>query len=341
MIGWKPKFNDSTVASVRYRCLNPLIELQRRGFPVELYNEEKTDRYSGVIFSKLYDDKNYAIAKRFKDRGAKVIFDICDNHFYNPNHLEKFKIVRQQLLRMLAIADSVVTSTEMLANVLIYEAQLPSPPVVIGDAIEQITPEAVKRSWFQKLMPRKKRIFENAKETGKTDILWFGIHGGENAPYGMLDLLHLKELLIRISKDFSIRLNVVSNSREKYEKHIRPFPFETCYYEWNMESFGEILKQNDINIIPISKNPFTLCKSNNRLATALYAGVPTVADEIPSYKDLSPFCVLDDWEYGIRLYLEEKGASAEHVSRARAYINDRYTIKQMGDQWVNHLSRFV
>ena len=58
MIGWKPKFKDLQVASVRYRCLNPLRELQRRGFPIELFDELNVGRYSCVVFSKLYDERN-------------------------------------------------------------------------------------------------------------------------------------------------------------------------------------------------------------------------------------------------------------------------------------------
>lgn len=342
MIGWKPKFNDSTVASVRYRCLNPLQELQKRGFPIELYDSRNRHFYSGVIFSKLYDDENYSIAEELKKRGSKVIFDICDNHFYNPNNLEKFKVVRRQLLRMLGIADSVVTSTEMLANILIHEARLQSSPAVIGDAVEEeIICKTAKRNWWQKLTGGKGRRLDKTKQLGKTNILWFGVHGGENAPYGMLDLLNLQDLLTKISKDFSICLNIVSNSREKYEKYIKPFAFQTSYNEWDMESFGEILRQNDINIIPISKNPFTLCKSNNRLATALFAGVPTVADEIPSYRELSPFCILDNWESGITMYLRERETRMEHVSRARLYIGKRYTIKQIGNQWIEYLSKYL
>ena len=35
-------------------------------------------------------------------------------------------------------------------------------------------------------------------------------------------------------------------------------------------------------------NPFTLCKTVNRLATALLLGLPVVADMIPSYEELRP-----------------------------------------------------
>jgi hypothetical protein len=336
MLGWKPKFQDARVASVRFRCLNPIAELQKRGFPVELFDETHFSRYSGVIFSKLYDEDNYNLARNLQERGKKVIFDICDNHFYNPYRLEKFNIVRQQLLKMLLVADVVVASTPTLAEILVKEAELTSMPVVIGDAVEEDEPpQAAKRWWFR--FPMKEKI----RSEGNANILWFGIHGGENAPYGMLDLLNQKDVLIELNRTHPLQLVVVSDSCEKFKRYIEPLPLRTLYIEWGSIPFSQILRETDINIIPISRNPFTVCKTNNRLATALFAGVPTVADEIPSYRDLAPYCVLNDWERGLRLYMGHKSLGQEHARSARAYIMEHYTIKQVGDAWANHLSAFV
>jgi hypothetical protein len=336
MLGWKPKFDDPTVASVRFRCLNPLAELQRRAFPIQLFDQAHFKQYSGVIFSKLYDQQNYELARKLKERGKAVIFDICDNHFYNPFHLEKFVTVREQLLKMLQVADSIVASTPALAEVLVKEAGLTSVPRVIGDAVEEAPLAGTRNGWWFKF-PVRQRI----RRDGMANLLWFGIHGGENAPYGMLDLLNKKDLLIELNRTHPIHLVVLSDSREKFNRHIATLPLSTLYIEWGSIHFSGILRQSDVNIIPISINPFTLCKTNNRLATALFAGVPTVADEIPSYRDLARFCVLNDWEHGLRLYLDNKWIGQEHARSAREYILEHYTIKQVGDAWAKHLSAFI
>jgi hypothetical protein len=336
MLGWKPKFRDTKVASVRFRCLNPIAELQRRGFPVELFDQTRLPQYSGVIFSKLYDEENYNLARTLKERGKAVLFDLCDNHFYNPYRLEAFDRVREQLLRMLAIADSIVASTPALAEVLIKEAGLASTPVVIGDAIEEnASVYGEKKSWFR--FPGKRRI----RRKGVANLLWFGVHGGANAPYGMLDILTQKDFLVDLNTTYALQLVVVSDSREKFKQYIEPLPLRTLYIEWGVMALSEILRESDVSIIPISRNPFTLCKTNNRLATALFAGVPTVADEIPSYRDLAPYCVLNDWERGLRLYLNNQSAGREQAQSARSYIQERYTIRQIGDAWAKHLSAFV
>src|SRR4051812_38983892 len=45
LIGWKPKSLDPMVASARIRCMNPLSELQRRGYPVELFRADRALSY--------------------------------------------------------------------------------------------------------------------------------------------------------------------------------------------------------------------------------------------------------------------------------------------------------
>jgi glycosyltransferase involved in cell wall biosynthesis len=338
VIGWKPQFTNPQVASVRYRCLNPLAELRQRHFPVELFTLESLAKYSAVIFSKSYDEKSYDLAKEIKGKGIKIIFDLCDNHFYNPCALKKFDLVRIRLMKMLELADFVVTSTEELARTILAEAQLLSTPAVIGDAIEK-EDFLVPQSRLGKVLGAFRAKEPSSSETAT--ILWYGIHGGENAPYGMLDLLNIQEHLSRLRRDYPFRLVVVSNSRTKYKKYIKPLPFETEYYEWGYTPFRNILRHASVNILPITKNPFTICKSNNRLALALYEGVPSVADEIPSYKELAPFCVLNDWERGLRLYLSNKNIAKEHVEGARAYIERTFTITQIADQWQAQLSRFL
>jgi hypothetical protein len=338
VIGWKPQFNDPRVASVRYRCLNPLKELQRRDFPVDLFRRENIDKYSAVIFSKAYDEASYAIASDLKIKGKAIIFDICDNHFYNPYNLPKLQAVRDRLVRMLAITDVLVTSTRTLAEVICNEAGPSSAPVVISDALEE-NDQNIEKNYLQKLIARFRS--KANLDTSKANILWYGIHGGQNAPYGMLDLLKIRDVLFEVSKEYPLRLIVVSNSRRKFRKHIKSIFDDAVYFEWGDVPLRDILRQVDINVIPISKNPFTLCKSNNRLVLSLYEGIPTVADAIPSYSEFGSFCVLDNWEYGLRFYLTNKKIAQEQLRLARIYIEQHYTIKHVGDQWLNLLSRFI
>ena len=90
-IGWKPISTNVRVASSRLRCLEPLSELRSRGYSVETFNPNHVDRYAAVIYSKAYDDLSYREATGLQKRGIRVVFDLCDNHFYNPRGLSYWK----------------------------------------------------------------------------------------------------------------------------------------------------------------------------------------------------------------------------------------------------------
>ncbi|HEX7927496.1 MAG TPA: hypothetical protein VF678_07895, partial [bacterium] len=72
LIGWKPTLPDASVASTRIRCLNPLLELQRRGLPAELFDAAHLDGYRAVLFSKCHDPETLRQAERAKRNGARV-----------------------------------------------------------------------------------------------------------------------------------------------------------------------------------------------------------------------------------------------------------------------------
>ncbi len=340
MLGWKPKTDDRDVASARYRCFNPLTELQRRGFPVERFNEREGAKYSAVIFSKLYDDHNYALTSSLKRSGVKIIFDLCDNHFYNPYGLERLKTARRQLRRMIDSADLVVVSTEALSEVVLEEASPVRRPVVIPDAVEEggiryVPPRGRLGQWWEN------HRLAGLEKRPKATLLWFGIHGGPNAPFGLLDLEKQMPLFVEVNRSHPLRLVVVSNSRSKYRRLARGSEIETHYFEWKKVSLPAVMKHADVSVIPITINPFTLCKSNNRLASALYAGVPAVADEIPSYRDLGAYCFLNQWEKGIKSYLEDRELRRRHVEAARVFIDEHYGIRVIADRWERELSAYA
>jgi hypothetical protein len=135
-IGWKPSSLDPKVASSRLRCLAPLAELQSRGYSIELFDPRHVNRYGAVVYSKTYNDASYYQAVNLQHKGIQVIFDLSDNHFYNPQNLGYWREARQRLLRMMALADVLVTSSEALAEVIKSELATQRPITVIGDPVE-------------------------------------------------------------------------------------------------------------------------------------------------------------------------------------------------------------
>lgn len=330
VLGWKPKAPDPSVASVRYRCLIPLRELQARKFPVALYEEPYRDHYTGVIFSKLYDTEHQVLARRLKARGAMVILDLCDNHFYNPSDLPEYRRARADLLRMIELADLLICSTPTLAEIVQEEAHLRKRPEVVGDPVEPLSPG---------------RIYSPARGEGMglplPRLLWFGVHGAPNAPCGMLDLLNVADVLIGVGREHPFELVVVSNNRAKFRKHIAPLPIRSSYLEWDANTFPGIVARATAVVIPVTRNPFTLCKSNNRLATALAVRTPVIADAIPSYREFTDFCYLDDWERGLSAVLGGDRRAIEKALAGQAHVARYWSPAAVADRWEAVLMPFV
>ena len=85
--------------------------------------------------------------------------------------------------------------------------------------------------------------------------------------------------------------------------------------------------------MPIEPNPFTLCKTANRVALSLQLGVPVVADPIPSFEEFAPFVQLGSWPESLERYATDPQLRAAHVREGRRYIAKTYTPERVVSQW--------
>ena len=311
---------------------------------MELFNPRHVSRYAAVIYSKIYDDSSYAEAVNLQGQGIRIIFDLCDNHFYNPRDLKYWKKAGERLRRIMALADELVVSTEALAEVIKRELPMEKPITVIGDAVET----EIKSShmvWKQWLAFRQfaslLRKLRAGQGQGRIPLVWFGNHGSPYAEGGMLDLQRIRSLLEGINRHYPISLTVISNSRRKYQRFIKPWRMPTYYLTWYPETFFPALRAHTIAVIPISDNPFTRCKSNNRLALALREGLAVVADSIPSYRAFAGACYLADWETGLQSYLSDPHLRRSHVDLGRSIVNDEWTENRIADKWQSFFETFL
>lgn len=316
LIGWKGAGSDRAIASLRYRVAAPLAALRARGQPVELFDPARADAYNAVVLAKAYGAKDRELARAVKARGARVVFDLCDNHFHNPYALPRYQRAREELLEMLDLADVVTCTTPAMAEVIREEAPLAAEPIVIGDVVEKLdaAPPALDR-------------FEGLR------LLWFGSHGSPNAPSGMADLLLIERQLTALRDKTPVQLVVCSNDRGKYERLVAPLNLDSRYLEWDLTAFPGVLAACDAVILPISRNPFTACKSHNRLSLSLYAGVPVIADAIDSYLEFAPFCTLDDWDGGMERLAEQPEQERQRALAARDHIDRNWAPEALAPLW--------
>jgi hypothetical protein len=338
MIGWKPKSSDTRVASTRIRCLNPLHELQHRGFPVELFRPEHASQYTAVVYSKLYDEASYREAVGLRENGTRIVVDLCDNHFYNPAGNPELARARVGLERMLRLADYLVASTPEIGAVIRAELGTDRPVSVIGDAVEETIAgvyEPALRRWLRRReLQRLLAWLENGRKAGiEAALVWFGIHGGPHHEHGIGDLLRVRPVIEQLHRRHGVQLTVISNSRQKFDRLIAPWSLPTHYHEWSPLTFLPALRAHQIALIPVTRNPFTWCKSNNRLATAIAAGLGVVADTIPSYQEFAQVCRLDDWEQGLSDYVGDPAVRSRDVQAGQALVSRLCSPERIADAW--------
>ena len=136
-----------------------------------------------------------------------------------------------------------------------------------------------------------------------------------------------------LHRDHPLSLTIISNSRRKYRKIFSRWAIPIEYLEWSPNTFLDALRAHSVALIPISTNPFTFCKSNNRLALALHSGLAVVADPIPSYAEFSGACQLANWEGGLRSYLADPLLRARHVAAGRELVEQHSSLYQIVNQW--------
>jgi hypothetical protein len=290
-----------------------------------------------LVLSKRYDDEALTHARRLRQQGGVVVLDLCDNHLDAAHEDVTSVDRRRRLTRMLLEVDHLVVSTPALAEIVTSRTAYSGPITVIGDPVEDICLGRVRPGWRAvagavRLEPLRARLLSRRRAGTGSRVLWFGAHGVSYADGGMLDI---GPLLRRCAGDHRLSLTVVSNNWWKFVRFVRGIGVPTTYFEWNPRSFEALVRAHDLCVIPIKVNPFTMCKSNNRPATALWHGVPVVADAIPSYEELRSFTMLNRWEEGIRTYLEHPEVAAEHVRAGRDYLKARYGIDAITRQWLH------
>ena len=334
MIGWRPSDDVGRTASSRLRCLHLVRYLRRVGYPVEVFRQPRVKGYQLVVLGKPYDGATCRLADALKRRGVRIVIDICDNYFYNPGGIAALASAEGCLRELIRFADAVVVSTEALREVIL--GAIPAVPqlMVIGDPVETVEELTGKSVSVQTSGQDAQRPpHRSLALRGMTSLVWFGISGSDRAHCGMTDLLRIRPFLEAVASTYPIALTVISNSYSKFLSTIKPFPLRTRYLPWRPKTFHRVLAEHDIAILPISPNPFTWCKSSNRLATALATGVAVVADYVPSLEPFREMCVLGRWEEGLRGYLQNPSQRYRDVARAKVLIDAEFRSVSVSRQW--------
>lgn len=339
---WWPHTLDTRVASYRIRCAQIVKYLQEHGSNCDVWQPGKPVPRV-LILSKRYDSESVEVALNLRARfGTKLILDLCDNHFYSEDSHPRWQLRAETLRRAVENMDLVIASSTTLADILKKECTSAPRVLVIADAVEMPNFEVpwTPKGYLARLRLRnfRMRLQKTAIEKSRR-IVWFGNHASSYADGGMSDLVTIREILETAHRRSPLMLTVVSNNFQTFKNVLSGWKLATEYLPWQAENFSSILSLHSICVIPIRLNPFTLCKTNNRAATALLHNLAVVADAIPSYRELEAYISLNNWLAGLDSALNNQEMVVECISRGKNYIRDNFSLAGISPLWVNAIEQ--
>jgi hypothetical protein len=332
-VGFWLHTDDPNVASTRIRGLQVVQGLRDLGRAVSLFKPSQSCP-DILVLGKRYDRASMDHAESLRARhGTRLVLDLCDNHFYYkdpaPQWVRRADALREAVRRV----DRVVTASATLAQVVRAEIGDATPVSVIGDALDA-TPPLGPVTLSQRWSGARMRLFMAAHrvEAGRR-LLWFGNHGVGYADGGIQDLAQIAQALHHHHREKPITLTVVSNRQDAYRRHLHGWTLPTLYLPWSGRVFREALASHAVAVIPARINPFTACKTNNRLATAFCNGLAVAADRIPSINEFADLALIDDWHGGLAMLMADAQERQRRIGAAQERLKERYGLEAICAQW--------
>jgi len=295
-----------------------------------------------LVLAKRYDGPSLARALALRERcGTRIVLDICDNHFYYKSEAAQWVERARRLREAVHRVDHVVVASDALGEVVRVQSDGSQAVTTIADALDAgPPPRAV--TWRQRLqLWRLRRFFDGHPTQPGRRLLWFGNHGADYADGGIQDLKRIADALARHHRAQPLTLTILSNSREAYDALMADWPVPSFYLPWSTAAFRAAMAAHAVAVIPAQRNPFTLCKTNNRLATAFMHGLAVAADSLPAYEEFADLAVLDDWDAGLGVLMSDADARQRRVARAVERLQQRYSLDLTCQRWLALAERLI
>ncbi|MDD2767308.1 MAG: methyltransferase domain-containing protein [Methylococcus sp.] len=325
----------SDMASARYRMLLPGEYLRGQGHEIafhsigldvcwESYPRDSLDA-DVVIFSKSFNRANEEAASFARANGAKVIFDVSDNHFRNPElsgHYHAMAVMANQVTVPTAAMGKAVSEHTGIA------------PAIIPDPVEgqRKLPAAIEYG------KRRFGLFPARRQAVR--LLWFG------HPSNLPALLEIMRSLMALAKEYPIALDIVTSRNALLEGVLWKQAmeggkdFRLSFSEWSPQAMENALDRCDLVIIPSDiEGTRESVKSHNRLAEALWAGKYVVAHPLPAYQDFIDWAwISEDLIAGIKWALTHPDMASAQVAQAQSFIEDHFSPENIGARWAEAIS---
>jgi hypothetical protein len=243
---------DRTEASIWIRCLQLIPYLEEYGVSCRV-NEPEAEA-DIVVFVRWQDDIAYDVMQRQKDKGRKVVFDLCINYFDETGLYQgEYGVASKQVeetLRIVKLADVLTCGSEFIKG---RASKFHSHTVYL--------PESIDMRHFH---------FKKPKSDFLKPVLtavWSG------QPCKAAELAETYQTLTKRN----IPLAIISEKRPEI-----PGPY--TFFHWSYNTFPEYILKGELCISPRrTDNPYDLGHSHFKIGVFMAQGVPAIASSLPSY----------------------------------------------------------
>lgn len=321
--GDTPSTWNCPLASVRYRVLVPARALDAAGHQVRWLQLEHSsapalDETSAallnvdvVVVAKVFARGSVRAARRAREFGAKLIVDLCDDHFETPELAEAY-------LELCQMADGITASTAAMAEVIARRTGRTAAQ--IDDPFEG---------------PRGEPRFAPALRSQPLKLLWFG------HPVNFDTLLACLPELQSLAREIPLELHCVTDLAAARQSPLWPAlahaatpGFTLRATPWSLPATWHALAECNLVILPSLPEQKKLVKSPNRAVEALRAGRLPLAYPLPAYQELSAGCwVGEDLAAGIRWAVQNPRSVLAKIHAGQHLLERRFSPGQIGHVW--------
>ncbi len=313
-------------ASIWIRCLQLIPYFEARGVRCVI-NEPGPDVDINV-FVRLQDKRAYELARRLKKQGQKIVCDLVVNYFDEAEVLHLGKPVtarhREQILKMLSVADAVTCSSDNIAE----RARQFHP-------VAEYFPDSIDARHF-----RYRKSVDDFSAS-RLRVVWSGVAAKARELEPVLPLLEKRDIELLVISDGTGRLRLPGRWWR------RGFPHR--FVRWDYETFPQRILEGDLCIAYRSvDNPYNRGHSLFKIGVFMAQGVPAIASPVPSYEEvLAPgkagrICYsIREWEDALDEVLEQRTLLQQWSKEAQKAL-EPYSTSSIVDRylaWFGELAR--
>ena len=284
-----------------------LIDLFRaRNFEV-IYIHQWTTPFGSVLFDKL-----------LRLLSKNIVFDLEDFVFLDGvdsglsvNPIIKVLRSKKRTINLIKSSDYVITSSPNL-NEFCKNLNTYNRSIFISSSID-----------IERFIPKKRQ--DNKK---KITIGWTGTQSSK--PY--LDLL--KQTLLDLRKEREFRFLIISNFDYEFPE------LDLEVISWNKNTEIEDLQKIDIGLYPLEQNDWVLGKSGLKALQYMAIGVPVVATDIGTSKDIIfhmenglLVSTPKEWVAALVTLIDDEALRRRIGKEARQVIVERYSLDAIKEQY--------